>query len=81
MLHTCKDPPDIEVETLDHLGTVTEQDKPTPEPEETAYESCEEAAAAREQRVQGTRGGGQGFPKEMVPSARDGDGDGVVCEQ
>ena len=45
------------------------------------YGSCEEAEAAGEQRVEGSRGGGQGFPKAMVPSARDGDGDGMVCER
>ena len=27
------------------------------------------------------QGGGRGFPKSMVLSARDGDGDGVVCER
>ncbi len=26
-------------------------------------------------------GEGRGFPKEMVPSARDGDSDGVICER
>ena len=81
MLFTCDDRPEIEVETLDYLGTVTGEDKPTAESEDAVYRSCEEAAAAGEQRVQGNRGGGQGFPKTMVPSARDGDGDGVVCEQ
>ena len=80
MLHTCEDPPEVEVETLDYLGTVTGVDKPTTEPENSVYASCDEAAAAGEPRVQGSRGGGQGFPAEMVPSARDGDGDGVVCE-
>ena len=82
MLGTCENPPKFELETLDYLGTVTgEEDKPTAETDEAAYGSCEEAAAAGEQRVQGSRGGGQGFPAEMVPSAQDGDGDGVVCEQ
>ena len=47
----------------------------------SVYGSCEEAAEAGESRVQGSVGGGRGFPKEMVPSARDGDGDGVVCER
>ena len=80
MLGTCENPPEYEVETLDYLGAVTGEDKQTAEPEETVYGSCEEAAEAGEQRVQGSRGGGQGFPAETVPSARDGDGDGVVCE-
>ena len=54
---------------------------PTDEPESAIYGSCEEAEAAGEQRVQGSRGGGRGYPKAMVPSAWDGDGDGVVCER
>ena len=45
------------------------------------YASCEEAEAAGEPRIQGSEGSGQGFPEATVPSARDGDGDGVVCEQ
>ena len=45
------------------------------------YASCEEADAAGEFRMQGSQGDGMGFPSEMVPSARDGDGDGIVCEQ
>lgn len=50
------------------------------------YASCAAAAAAGEPRQQGCSrgrcpGGGRGFPASMVPSARDGDGDGVVCEQ
>ena len=81
MIGTCENPPRFEVETLDYLGTVAGEDKHTAEPEGTVYGSCEEAAAAGEQRVQGSQGGGEGFPKAMVPSARDGDGDGVVCEQ
>ena len=48
---------------------------------EDIYESCEAAEAAGEPREQGSSGPGQGFPKEKVPSARDGDGDGVVCEK
>ena len=50
------------------------------------YASCAAAEAAGERRQQGcSRGrcpaGGRGFPAEMVPAARDGDGDGVVCEE
>ena len=41
----------------------------------------EEASEAGEQRVEGSHGAGKGFPAELVPSARDGDGDGVVCER
>ena len=45
------------------------------------YASCDEAEAAGVERQQGSKGTGRGFPKQTVPSARDGDGDGVVCEQ
>ena len=41
------------------------------------YRSCDEDAAAGEQRVQGNEGDGKGFPQGMVPSARDGDRDGM----
>ena len=82
MMGTCENPPEYEVETLDYLGavSVTGEDKQTAEPESQVYGSCEEAAATGEERVQGSSGGGEGFPKAMVPRARDGDGDGVVCE-
>lgn len=46
-----------------------------------SYASCDEAEAAGLDRQQGSKGTGRGFPKRTVPSARDGDGDGVVCEQ
>ena len=82
MLNTCDDPPVVEVEVWEALGTTgVHKPEPTDEPESSVYGSCEEAAAAGEQRVQGSQGGGLGFPKAMVPSARDGDGDGVVCEK
>ena len=61
-----------------------EQTTPTPTPTSTTariYDSCEAAEAAGEQRVQGSKGPGRGFPQAMVPSARDGDKDGVVCEK
>ena len=53
----------------------------TRELQNSVYGSCEEAESAGEQRVRGSQGGGRGFPKGMVPGARDGDGDGVVCER
>ena len=56
----------------------------TPAATETSrgsYDSCEAAEAAGEPRVLGSSGGGMGFPQDRVPSARDGDGDGVVCER
>ena len=68
MLGTCEHPPEFQVETLEYLGTVAGEDKQTAEPENPVYESCEEAAEAGEQRVQGSQGGGRGLP----------DGDGPV---
>lgn len=47
----------------------------------TEYASCNDAVEAGESRVKGEKGPGRGFPKTTVPSARDGDGDGVVCER
>lgn len=45
------------------------------------YESCEAAEEAGEKRIQGSKGSGRGFPKDIVPSKRDGDKDGIVCEK
>ena len=89
MLDTCRIP--------HQLATVIRMQKPdlatvntptpiptpttTPHPTVRQYASCDAAVAAGEIRIRGTKGSGQGFPKSMVPSARDGDGDGVVCEQ
>ena len=55
--------------------------KPTTQGPGEVYSSCDEAEAAGVQRVQGSIGSGEGFPSSVVPSARDGDGDGVVCEK
>ena len=81
MLGTCENPPEYEVEMREAMEVRVGVHKPTAEPEGAVYGSCEEAAAAGEQRVQGNQGGGRGYPKAMVPSARDGDGDGIVCER
>ena len=56
----------------------TPSSSPTPA---STYASCDDAAAAGEPRVQGSSGPGRGFPAAKVPSAGDGDGDGVVCER
>ena len=53
----------------------------TPVATGVVYESCEEAEAAGEERIRGSRGNGWGFPQAVVPSKQDGDGDGVVCER
>ena len=87
MLETC--------ETPHRLGVVVTFERPnlpsfggsTPTPTladgspAAGYGSCDEAEEAGENRVRGSRGSGLGFPKAMVPSARDGDGDGLVCER
>ena len=67
MLGTCENPPEFEVEIREAMEARVGVHKPTAEPEGALYGSCEEAAAAGEQRVQGSRGGGQGFPAETVP--------------
>ena len=85
MLNTCAKRPELMVSSQSQV-------KPTPRPtsnpvqqtptsEMRTYNSCDAAQAAGETRVQGSKGNGRGFPKWMVPSARDGDGDGVVCER
>ena len=96
MLDTCEEPIEVKAERAEgtskkdtsqestpEAATATPTLVPDEEPQESnsAYGSCEEAVEARESRVKGSVGGGRGFPKEMVPSARDGDGDGVVCER
>ena len=70
-------------------ATCSDELPPSPTPPPTAtlapgttvYASCDEAEAAGLPRQKGTRGDGQGFPADAVPSARDGDRDGVVCER
>ena len=61
------------------------EDAPTPAPEQETskldegspvYPPWNDAAAAGDPRGQGSRGGGRGFPQSMVPTAREGDGDG-----
>ena len=44
------------------------------------HSSCDTAMQAGEHRVRGVIGPEWGFPAVLVPSATDGDGDGVVCE-
>ena len=71
-------------------AAVTPGSTPTPTPTATpprdqTYASCS-AVPSSVARIQGcSRGrcpaGGWGYPSELVPSARDGDSDGVVCER
>ena len=78
MLKTCPNPPQL---TIVQGAPAASPASPTPAPAASAtYASCDEAEAAGEPRVQGSKGPGRGSPKATVPSARDGDGDGVVCE-
>ena len=57
------------------------QPSPTPYTTGRVYDSCEDAEDAGELRIKGSKGDSRGFPKEMVPSKRDQDNDGVVCEE
>ena len=79
MLETCASPPHL---TITETDSASGSANPTSTPMAgDTYASCDEADEAGEQRVQGSKGPGRGFPQSKVPSARDGDGDGVVCEK
>ena len=79
MLGTCASPPRLTVRPADPPPAPAE---PTSSPTATdTYADCDEAEEAGEERVPGTNGPGRGFPQSKVPSARDGDGDGIVCEK
>ena len=82
MLNTCANRPQLEVnhcsQACQDLSTNVGPVSNTPTPRARSYSSCDAAQAAGEPRVQGSKGNGRGFPKSIVPSARD--GDGVVCE-
>ena len=65
MIGTCEVPPDFEVETRDVMETGAGEQ----EPEGTVYGSCEEAAAAGEEQIQGSRG----------RWTRISGGDGAIC--
>ena len=85
MLDTCAKRPELMVSRQSQVkptpGPTSNPVRPAPTPEMRSYDSCDAAQAAGETRVPGSKGNGRGFPKWMVPSARDGDGDGVVCER
>ena len=78
MLGTCANPSSL---TTMQGDAPSRPASPTPTSSGQPYASCEEAEEAGEERVQGSSGSGRGFPQAKVPSARDGDGDGVVCER
>ncbi len=92
MLDTCEEPVEVKAERAEGTAATDTSGRaaagearatptlvPEPEGNPSVYGSCEEAVEAGESSVQGSVGGGKGFPKKMVPSARD--GDGVVCER
>ena len=77
MLATCDEIVELTTTVADAAAPIV---VPT-SPADGLYSTCEEAEAAGEPRVQGASGSGRGFPAWTIPSARDGDGDGVVCER
>ena len=83
MINTCANPPQVMVSRQTQAAPTPAPTRHVvqPTPQIRTYGSCDAAQAAGERRVQGSKGDGRGFPKSMVPSARDGDGDGVVCER
>ncbi len=89
MLDTCPSDYERPDEHPNRMPTVVEveeqheapQDAKDPETPVGIYASCDAAQDAGEERQLGSNGSGRGFPAELVPSARDGDGDGVVCER
>ena len=81
MLGTCENPPDVDVREALENRAGEHKPEPAEEPQNSVYGSCQEAEFAGESRFQGSQSGGLGYPKAMVPSARDGDGDGIVCER
>ena len=60
MLGTCEDPPDFEEEMGDVMEVKVGEHKPTMEPQETVYGSCEEAAAAGEEGCRGAKAEDEG---------------------
>ena len=80
----CACPEATPVPTAAASPTVAPQptEEPTAPPAKSGtYESCEAAERAGVERIQGSKGPGRGFPAHMVPSSRDGDKDGAVCEK
>ena len=87
MLTTCGVPHQLgvvvafEKPNLPSFGGSTPLPAPTDDHPRGQYGSCDEADVAGETRVRGSQGSGRGFPRAVAPSARDGDGYGVVCER
>ena len=64
---------------LPSFGGTTPLPTPTGDHPGGQHRFCDEADVAGETRVRGSQGSGRGFPRAVVPSARD--VDGVVCER
>ena len=60
------------VSVVKEMGTAVQLPTQRPESQEQTYGSCEDATSAGEQQAQGSQGRVRGFPKAMVPTARDG---------
>ena len=75
------DPAEI-VALREMLGTCVAPpgSRPAEFPNRDVERKTSSGPGAAEPRVQGSSGSGCGFPAWMVPSARDGDSDGLVCE-
>ncbi len=73
-----REPTIVEVETPPDAN---DDEPPSPTADGATYASCDEAQAGGLERETGSNGQGRGFPADAVPSARDGDRDGVVCER
>ena len=71
MLDTCEDPVSVVTETI--VSRTHSGDRRT----KNGVQVLRGGRSGRRDQVQGS--GGRGLPKEMVPSARD--GDEVICEQ
>ena len=81
MVNTCDSPTKVLTRHGQDRPAINAPEPPIETPDTVRCSSCDAAQAAGETRVHGSKGSGRGFPQPMVPSARDGDGDGVVCER
>ena len=81
MLNTCEPSRSLAVVRVESPQPDATSTPPSTPVSGKTYASCDEAEDAEEPRVRGSKGNGRGFPADKVPSARDGDGDGVVCER
>ena len=81
LLATCDSPTELTPSTGDPAAAPPSPGVTEHTASGAVFSSCDEAEDAGEMRVQGPIGTGKGFPRSMVPGARDGDGDGIVCER